>query len=70
MDLEHPDITCAQRYGYARNQSPENLDSPESRLKYVEDSLDELFAWLKLGYPEILDEFVEHNEWDYRSWLN
>lgn len=70
MDLEHPDITCAQRYGYARFQSTENLDSPENRMEYVKECIYDLFDWLKLGYPEILDEFVEHNEWDYRSWLN
>jgi len=68
--LQHPDITAAERDGYPAWQFPENQDTPETRKEYIEEHTKELLEWLRLGYPEILDEFIEMHSWDYRSWLN
>ena len=41
-------------------------DTPERRAEYIDDHKQELVEWLRLGYPEILDEFIEHYWWDYQ----
>lgn len=41
-------------------------DIPERRAEYIDDHKQELVDWLRLGYPEILDEFIEHYWWDYQ----
>ena len=72
--LEHPDITAACRSGYASYQSEENQDSLEMRDLYIEEHMPELVEWLKLGYPEVLDEFIEFSgqacKTSYETWLN
>lgn len=70
MNLEHPDVSSALRSGYAGFQIPENRDTPENRGDFIDDRTDLLLAWLRLGYPEILDEFIEMHGPDYRAWLN
>ena len=57
--LEHPDITAAARTGYAAFQNPENQDSPENRADYIDEHMIELVLWLRRGYPEVLDEFID-----------
>lgn len=42
-------------------------DTPERRAEYIDDHKHELVEWLRLGYPEILDEFIEHYWWDYKD---
>ena len=44
--------------------SPEH-DTPERRAAYIDDHKEELVEWLRLGYPDILDEFIENRWWDY-----
>ena len=74
MFLEHPDVSSACRTGYPSRQAEENADTPENRAYYIEEHMAELVKWLKRGYPEILDEFVEFSgqacHISYRSWLN
>ena len=72
--IEHPDISAAARTGYAAFQSTEILDTPENREIYLEEHTTEFLRWLRLGYPEILDEFIEFSAQacreSYQSWLN
>lgn len=68
--MEHPDVTSALRTGYATFQSTENQDTPEMRKEFIDDNSALLLRWLRLGYPEILDEFVEMHAAEYRAWLN
>jgi hypothetical protein len=72
--MEHPDITSALRTGCAALQCEENQDTPENRAEYIEDHMSELVNWLRLGYPEILDEFIEFSaqacRQSYKAWLN
>lgn len=74
MHMQHPDITSALRTGYPANQSPENLDTPEAREDYIDEHMLELVKWLRLGYPEILEEFIEMSgqicSMSYKDWLN
>ena len=74
MILEHPDVSSALHSGYATFQSNENVDSPENRAEYIEEHSSELIHWLNIGYPEILEEFIEFSgqvcRTSYRSWLN
>ena len=42
-------------------------DTPERRAEYIDDHKEELVEWLRLGHPEILDEFIEHYWWDYKD---
>ena len=55
---EHPDIESALRSGYASFQGEENRDTPEHRTQYIEEHTAELLEWLRLGYPEVLEEFI------------
>lgn len=72
--MEHPDITAALRTGYPRNHSEENQDTPENREDYIDEHTTELVGWLRRGYPEILEEFIEMSgqicRTSYREWLN
>ena len=40
-------------------------DTPERRAEYINDHTAELVEWLRDGYPDILDEFIENRRWDY-----
>lgn len=72
--LEYPDLTCAQRTGYASFQNPENRDTPENREDYIDEHTFELVRWLRMGYPDILDEFIDMSgqicSMGYKDWLN
>ena len=57
--IEHPDITSAAYTGYASYQNPENRDTPEHRKAYIEERYLDLLRWMRIEYPEILDEFIE-----------
>ena len=71
---EHPDITAAACTGFASFQSVENRDTPENRADYIDDHMLELVRWLRRGYPEVLDEFIEFSgqacRTSYQDWLN
>lgn len=49
-------------------------DTPENRAEYVEEHSSELIRWLRDGYPDILDEFLEYapryGAEKYEEWLN
>lgn len=66
--MEHPDITRALQTGFPG--AAENLDTPETRMEYIEDTADDFLYWMKREYPEILEEYIERNELKYLSWLN
>ena len=72
--MDHPDVASALRTGYPTFQSAENHDSPENRADYIDDHMVELVMWLRLGYPDILDEFIEMSDQicsvGYKTWLN
>lgn len=74
MDYEHPDVSSALRSGFASYQNDENTDCQENRDMYIEEHTTELVKWLRLGHPEILDEFIEFSHQacrvGYFEWLN
>lgn len=49
-------------------------DTPENRADYIDSHRIELVEWLRMGYPEILDEFIESSgnicSVGYQNWLN
>ena len=71
---EHPDIAAAAFTGFASFQSVENRDTPENRADYIDDHMLELVHWLRRGYPEVLDEFIQFSgqacAMSYQDWLN
>lgn len=71
---DHPDVASALRTGYAANTPEENRDSKENRAEFIDEHKAELVKWLRLGYPEVLDEFIEFSgqvcSISYREWLN
>ncbi len=69
-NIEHPDITAAMRTGYPEYVNSENQDSPENREQFINERPNLLIRWLRLGYPDILEEYIEMNGPDYREWLN
>jgi hypothetical protein len=72
--MEHPDITAALRTGYPRFWAQENQDTPENRADYIAEHRAELVAWLRAGYPEVLEEFLASSGQacmvSYETWLN
>lgn len=72
--MNHPDIDCALRTGYPSYSDPENTDTPENRAEFINEHADDLIKWLRMGYPEILDEFIELSgqfcSISYKNWLN
>lgn len=72
--MEHPDITAALRTGYPANCAGENRDTPEARADYIEEYMVELVRWLRLGYPEVLEEFIDLSAQlcpqSFSNWLN
>ena len=69
-NIEHPDITAAMRTGYPEYVNPGNQDSPENREQFINERPDLLIRWLRIGYPDILEEYIEMNGLDYREWMN
>lgn len=69
-NIEHPDIIAAMRTGYPEYVNPENQDSPENREQFINERPDLLIRWLRIGYPDILEEYIEMNGLDYREWMN
>lgn len=71
---DHPDIANALRTGYPTNVAEENRDSEENRAEFIDGHTIELVQWLRMGHPEILDEFIEFSgqicSMSYRDWLN
>lgn len=53
--------------GLRDTQNEPAEDTPERRAEYIGDHKEDLVEWLRLGYPEILDEFIEHYWWDYKD---
>ena len=70
VHIEHPDITAALITGYPTFQAAENQDSQENRSDFINENSELLIKWLRLGYPDILDEFIEMHRSDYQMWLN
>ena len=67
--MEHPDITSAQRTGYAtfsqQSEEPTELD----REEFLKDNAGRVVRWV-LGNREILEEYIEEHEAQFRAWLN
>ena len=72
--LEHPDISASGRSGYPTFQCEENRDCPENRMAYIEEHTSQLLEWLSLGYPGILEEFIQVSPQfcreSYEDWLS
>ena len=72
-DMQHPDITSAHRTGYATFQAQENEDSPEAQWEFVLERWEAFLAWIRAGYPELFEEFIEfgyaYHKTKYREWL-
>ena len=72
--MQHPDITAAQRTGWAGFQSHGNRDTPESRWEFVEEHQVEFLRWLREGCPQLAEEFIRfgfhYHRCDYEQWLN
>ena len=68
--LEHPDVAEARRSGWPRGAAQENQDSPEWRAGYAEEHFSDFLSFAQAGQPDILDEFIAHFRWEYKSWLN
>lgn len=68
--MQHPDITAACRDGYPSWKHGGVEDCPELRDEFIDDNAGLLLRWLRLSYPEILEEFIEMHATKYRAWLN
>jgi len=68
--LQHPDITAIERDGWPGWHSKDNQDTPEARENYIECNAGKVVSWLRLNYPEMLDEFMDLYQGDYQDWLN
>lgn len=73
-NIEHPDITSAQRTGYPVHAAQENKDTQEARKDFIEEHSLDLIRWLRMGYPDILNEFISMSgqacSISYKNWLN
>lgn len=58
-----PSFTVKSPWRDTQDSAPH--DTPERRAEYIDDHKAELVEWLRLGYPDILDEFIENRWWDY-----
>ena len=71
--MQHPDITSAHRTGYATFQAQEVELSPELQWEFVLEKSVEFLAWVKAGYSELFEEFIEfgyaYHKTKYREWL-
>ncbi|MBP1737291.1 MAG: hypothetical protein H6Q60_1172 [Oscillospiraceae bacterium] len=69
--LEHPDITDIQRNGYPAGVPPENADTPQARMEFVEDHADEFVRFCRFGGDQdVIDRFIDHYRGIYLNWLN
>lgn len=68
VDLEHSDVSAAQRDGYPSWQAPGNADCKEMRDRYDAEYQDEFLDWIKEKHPYLVDEWREES--GYHEWLN
>lgn len=61
-------------YGSPAWVGDRNEDCPDMRAEYIDEYEHEFARWIKDGYPELLDEFLEYAPGygceRYDSWLN
>lgn len=68
--LEHSDISAAQRSGWPGGAAGETRDTPETRREFAEEHSKEFLEFALAGDADVLEGFVEHYHWKYKSWLN
>lgn len=72
--MQHPDVSAALSTGYATFQAKENKDTLETRFEFLEEHQVEFLKWIRDGYPDLMEEFIEfgrhYHKADYQDWLN
>ena len=67
---DHPDIAAALCTGYPAGARGENEDTQEARREFAEEHIKDFIDFAIDGDSDILENFVAHFGWLYKSWLN
>lgn len=68
-DLQHPDISSAERTGHM--WFPQNLTvevSETDAKAYCHDAFSVLWEFLRAAYPNVVMDFIYDNQDDFLSW--
>lgn len=68
--MEHPDITSAQRTGYATFSQPSEEPTELDREEFLKDNAGSVVRWMLGNYREFLEEYIQEHEAQFRAWLN
>ena len=66
----HPDIAAALKTGYPRGVKTGNEDTKEARKEFAREDLSDFFQFVADNYSEVLDDYIENHEREYRDWLS
>ena len=61
IDLEHPDITCAQSTGYPRQRPVEMPTRREVEQAFLEETQDDFFRFCR-DLSDIVEEYLAENQ--------
>ncbi len=68
--MEHPDITSAQRTGYATfSQQTDNITDYD-REEFLKDNAGSVVRWMLGNYRGFLEEYIQEHEAQFRAWMN
>lgn len=67
--MEHPDITSALVTGYATFSQPSTEPTELDREEFLKDNAGTVMNWLILNYREVLEEYIDTHEKQFRAWL-
>lgn len=67
IDIQHPDITEADRTGYPRRILPIKPDRDTLLREFLRERKEEFFLYC-LGLSEVVDDFLEENRNDFQDW--
>ena len=70
MSIEHPDITCALATGYATFSQPASEPTELDREEFVKDNAGLVVLWMLGNYREVLEEYIQEHEAQFRAWMN
>lgn len=69
-DLQHPDITAAEKTGYQWFPQLVSFQLSETLAKsYCQDAFENFWAFLTAAYPYAVSSFIDDNADDLVAWM-
>ena len=68
-NIQHPDITAAERTGYPFPRKVEIEVTEQLAWQYCNKQFDELWAFLMVAHPSAIADFLDSNHDDFNDFV-